>query len=186
LLFLPPEAHEMLDEIRKWKNAKDWYQQRNIPWQRGWLLYGPPGTGKSSLVRAIGQDLDMPIMAFDLATMSNDDFLKSWDETLSRTPCIALIEDIDGVFNGREHVAKSTVNQQVSFDCLLNCISGVKRADGVFLIITTNNPEKLDLALAGPDGGMPSRPGRIDRVLALKSLDEIARRDIAKILADMQ
>jgi ATP-dependent 26S proteasome regulatory subunit len=40
--------------------------------------------------------------------------------------------------------------------------------------------------LAGPDGGMPSRPGRIDRVLALKSLDEIARRDIAKILADMQ
>jgi SpoVK/Ycf46/Vps4 family AAA+-type ATPase len=110
-------------------------------------------------------------------------------------PCIALIEDIDNVFHGRKNICQN--NGMISrlltsdddnnndsddngvkftpltFDCLLNCIDGVDKSDGVFTIITTNDIEKIDSAIGHPiekDGKklfVSSRPGRIDKAIEL-------------------
>ena len=54
----------------------------------------------------------------------------------------------------------------LTFDCLLNCLDGVERADGIFTIITTNDIGKIDPALGQPrklpDGthGVHLAPGR--------------------------
>ena len=70
------------------------------------MLYGPPGTGKTALARAFAEDLNMPIYVFNLAEMSNHELMRVWSEMQVNVPCIALIEDIDNVFNGRENVAR--------------------------------------------------------------------------------
>ena len=125
--------------------------------------------------------------------MSNYEFYSEWAEMLSSTPCIALIEDIDAIFYGRENIRNKNNNLDLlTFDCFLNCIDGVQNTDGLFLIITTNRVELLDEALGKPrtDKDMngthiSTRPGRIDRAFELKALDKDCRLKIAKrILAD--
>ncbi|MBE2181410.1 MAG: ATP-binding protein [Chthoniobacterales bacterium] len=130
---------------------------------------------------------DLPIFSFDLSCMENEEFVYAWQDALQRTPCIVLIEDIDNVFHGRQNVTnKSTLRDPLTFDCLLNAISGVGMNDGVFTIITTNCKDKLDPALGVPDTyGNSSRPGRIDRAFYLGVMEEPERLKLADhILSD--
>lgn len=103
-LFFPERVMHLIEEIKQWRNSREWYHKRGIPWKRGWLLYGPPGTGKTALARAFAEDLDLPIYVFNLAEIGNFEFMREWTTMLSTTPCIALIEDIDAVFHGRTPV----------------------------------------------------------------------------------
>lgn len=185
----PKTVASSIVELDCWLKNEKWFRSKSIPWRRGWLLYGIPGTGKSTLVRAIGMSFNLPVYIFDLVGMTNNDLVGEWDNMMSNTPCIALIEDIDAIFKGREYVGGGTgINniQHVTFDCLLNCISGVKKSDGVFLIVTTNHIEYLDPALGIPDAsGKSSRPGRIDRAIHLGIMEEPERKVLAEhILSD--
>lgn len=188
-LVLPKNVEEVVTEIRRWCNSEAWYKEKQIPWRRGWLLYGKPGTGKTSLVRAIAQDLDLPVLVFDLASMSNDELISNWQEMMQSVPCIALMEDIDAVFKGRENVAGEN-GGGLTFDCFLNVLGGIEEANGVFLVITTNHIQSMDEALGIPEKGadgvmISSRPGRVDRVIELLDMDEDCRRALAKrILSD--
>jgi SpoVK/Ycf46/Vps4 family AAA+-type ATPase len=100
--------------------------------------------------------------------------MKAWSDMQASVPCVALIEDIDNVFHGRENVVKRGFGSLLlprkkkdkgagddgddearpvgllSFDTLLNCLDGVERSDGVFTIITTNDIGKVDPALGQP------------------------------------
>ena len=174
-LFFPPHVKNLIEEVGIWHGLKNWYAERGIPWKRGWCLYGPPGTGKTALVRAIAEDLDMPLFVFALGRMTDTDLEKSWNDLQAHTPCIALFEDFDTVFHGRENVyGKPTLAEQIagsappptnpglqtvdsgitrgqlSFGCLLNCIDGADKTSGIFTIFTTNHIEKLDAALGQP------------------------------------
>lgn len=190
-LAFPKEIHSIVEEVNRWKLSETWYREKQIPWRRGWLLYGKPGTGKTSLVRAIAQDLDLPVCVFDLSTMSNDEMVNYWRKMLGQVPCICLMEDVDAVFSGRDNKLKEE-GGGLTFDCLLNCISGIDSANGVFLVITTNRIDQLDEAIGVPrtDGHqkgtmISTRPGRIDRALELTTLDESCRFKLARrILAD--
>ena len=48
----------------------------------------------------------MPIYVYNLAEMGNHELIKAWTEMQINVPCIALIEDIDNVFHGRENVVR--------------------------------------------------------------------------------
>ena len=183
----PDEVEEAIQELNGWLANEKWFRSKSIPWRRGWLLHGQPGTGKSTLTRALAMSFDLPIFIFDISGMSNNDFVESWEMMMASTPCIALIEDIDANFDGRTNIGASNPNvAHLTFDCLLNSISGVKQADGVFLIVTTNHVEKLDPALGIPDTtGKSTRPGRIDKAIHLGLMAEPQRRQLANhILSD--
>jgi len=185
-LSLKQTVLDAVEEALRWRESEDWFKQRCIPWKRGWCCYGDPGTGKTAFIRALAQELNMPIATFDLSTMTNQDFTHAWEQAMSNTPCIALIEDIDAIFDGRKNIAAQGLNQGLSFDCLLNTIDGVQNSDGMFLIITTNNIEKLDPALGNPmangngAASMSTRPGRIDRAIRFEHLDDDGRTKMAK------
>jgi hypothetical protein len=209
-LYFPPHVNELIEEIRAWHGLKEWYLERGIPWKRGWCLYGPPGTGKTALVRAMAEDLDMPLFVYALGTLLDSELEAAWQEMQAHVPCVALIEDFDTVFHGRENVyGKPTLSDQIasvkkegqddantvsalnmgklSFGCLLNCLDGVEKGGGIFTILTTNHIDRLDPAMGqprkNPDGTVEfisTRPGRIDKAIELGYMDNASKEKLAR------
>lgn len=105
-LFFPDEILELIEEIKLWRKSRDVYQEMGIPWKRGWMFHGPGGTGKTALASAFAHDLDMPIFVFNLSELHNLEFMREWKKMLAHVPCIALIEDIDNVFHGRQNISR--------------------------------------------------------------------------------
>jgi hypothetical protein len=211
-LIFPQRIKNLIREIELWRSNRLWYRDKGIPWKRGWLLYGPPGTGKTALARAFAEDLNLPIYVFNLAQLGNYELMKAWSDMQVNVPCIALIEDIDNVFHGRDNVARKNGLMPfmfaerkkdedgrhrmpftpLTFDCLLNCLDGVERSDGIFTMITTNDISKVDAALGQPrrlpDGTVEfisTRPGRIDKAVELTYMEPADKKLMAKrILGD--
>lgn len=178
------EVMSQFEEIGRFLRYENWFRAKGVPWRRGYLLYGPPGAGRSTLVRNLAIKHDLPIYSFDLSTYTNDSFGNDWKTAQQNTPCIALIEDIDGIFHlGENLAAKGKQRDGLTFDCLLNTISGVGTADGILLFITTNHLEALDPALGVPnEGGVSTRPGRIDRAIYMGAMGEPERRRLAQVI----
>ncbi|NSX53745.1 AAA family ATPase [Parasulfitobacter algicola] len=144
-------VQRVLEDMRWFYSASNWYTQRGVPWRRGYLFHGPPGTGKSSLIRALASELSLDIATLDVGrtTLTDDDLREAMICAPKRS--LIAVEDVDAVFTQRKNGDKQT---GVSFSGLLNAIDGVAAQEGRALIMTTNHKNKLDPALI--------RPGRAD------------------------
>lgn len=163
-------------DVKEFLTSVSWYQDRGIPYRRGYLLYGPPGCGKSSFVKAIAGEIDHDICILSLSSKNlNDDTLNSLMNSTSEN-CIILLEDIDAAFPNREddnnednnetksghghgHNKKSIENSEngtgkVTLRGLLNALDGVASTEGRIVFLTTNYIDRLDPAM--------TRPGRVD------------------------
>ncbi|KAI9252619.1 BCS1 N terminal-domain-containing protein [Sporodiniella umbellata] len=135
------------------KNGK-WYNERGIPYRRGYLLYGPPGSGKSSFIQSLAGELEYNICILNLSERGlTDDRL---NHLLSNVPerSIMLLEDIDAAFSKRSQSDQQGYQSMITFSGLLNALDGVASAEERIIFLTTNHVEKLDPALI--------RPGRVD------------------------
>ncbi|KGA97994.1 ATPase [Alkalihalobacillus alcalophilus ATCC 27647 = CGMCC 1.3604] len=123
---------------------RSFFKMYNIPYKRGILLYGPPGNGKTSLVKAIANTIKAPVAYWQITEYTNSDSISTVFSSASRlSPMILVIEDIDSLPVGVR-----------SF--FLNTLDGATSKEGIFLIGTTNYPEKID-------PGLMNRAGRFDR-----------------------
>lgn len=162
-IAMSPEMEKVISNVDFWIKNEDWYRDHGVPWNLNLLFIGGPGTGKSSFGRALAEKYNIPVMCADMSSMTNEDLRRMWAR--SRVPQMIICEDFDTIFNGRENIAsKDKLASGVTFDCFLNCLDGIGRTDGVLFIITTNNPESLDEALAKA-GKKITRPGRIDFIV---------------------
>jgi SpoVK/Ycf46/Vps4 family AAA+-type ATPase len=185
-LFLNRNVEDILDKVNTWYESKDFYIERKIPWKLSFLLHGVGGTGKSSIVSRIAQKYRMNLYKFDLSTFSNRSFVKKWENILTNSnlnPCIVLFEDFDNTFYKRENISnanKSAFDDSLTFDCLLNCLSGVTPNNGILLFITTNNIDAIDEAIGVYDKKkkMSTRPGRIDYIYEFTYMEDIPRRNM--------
>jgi mitochondrial chaperone BCS1 len=146
---------DLLADVRCFLGRRSWYNERGIPYRRGYLLHGPPGTGKSSAVVGLASELGMDIAILSLGDSNLDD--NGLGDLLSEVPAnsLVLMEDIDCAFLERKE--ESSKLSKVTFSGLLNALDGVAAGEGRLLFATTNHLERLDPALI--------RPGRIDRKL---------------------
>lgn len=180
-LVLCKEAYDFVESTKMWIDRKRWFLDRGIPWKRGALLHGKPGTGKTALIRALAQALNLPVNLFYLATMTDNDLLEAWERAIRSSPCIMVFEDIDTIYEHRENVSsRGKLDMGVTFSCFLNTLDGVENTDGALIIITTNNIDVLDTAIAGkgPDG-ISTRPGRIDQIIEMPNIDIAGKEKIA-------
>jgi chaperone BCS1 len=144
----------LMNDLKDFLDSSAWYNDRGIPYRRGYLLYGPPGSGKSSLIQALAGDLDYNICMINLSEKTlTDDRL---NHLLNHVPdrSILLLEDVDSAFNERKQSDEQGYTSGVTFSGLLNALDGVASAEERIIFMTTNHPEKLDPALI--------RPGRVD------------------------
>ncbi|MED6205740.1 hypothetical protein PIB30_020527 [Stylosanthes scabra] len=151
---------EIIDDLDKFLNGREFYEKTGRAWKRGYLLYGPPGTGKSSLVAAMANYLNYDIYDLDLTGVDDNLDLKNLILRMNNRS-ILVVEDIDcsiELQNREEDMEPDNYYQEnkVTLSGLLNAIDGLWSCCGEerIIVFTTNHKEKLDPALL--------RPGRMD------------------------
>ena len=124
------------------------------PWApKNILFYGLPGTGKTMLVKALANELEVPLYLIKATSLIGDhvgdgaskiqDLFKKASEN---SPSIIFIDEIDAVALHRSFQSlRGDVSEIVN--SLLTEMDGIIENDSVITIGATNNPNSLDFAV---------------------------------------
>ncbi|XP_031403318.1 AAA-ATPase ASD, mitochondrial-like [Punica granatum] len=181
LAMEPKKKQEIMSDLKKFSEGKEYYKKIGKAWKRGYLLYGPPGTGKSTMIAAMANFMNYDVYDLELTTVKDNSELRKLLIDTS-TKSIIVIEDIDCSLDltGQRKKAKKkkeddedeegkgdpakkmkeeeeTKASKVTLSGLLNFIDGIWSGCGGerIIIFTTNFIDKLDPALI--------RRGRMDK-----------------------
>lgn len=153
------------------------------------MLHGQPGNGKTQALITIAEELDLPVYVLNIATMGSEEYETSYAEACADAPAMIVIEDLHATFRKSENGMVNTVSEfGVSFNTMLNCLSGVNRYQGLIVAFTTNILSEVDAALCQPQGPLPhevSRPDRVDLCVEFKPPPTEGRKAVAmRVLRD--
>ena len=170
LFFSNNVGFELIDDVKKWRDSREFYEKYGIPYRRGYLLYGKPGTGKSSVITSIADVIKGDVYYFDPATVSDNQQMLELISSI-KPYSVLVIEDIDASFgeqdnnkhNGYKRPGLDSKQNGITFSGLLNIFDGLLSFEKIVVVFTTNHIEKLDDALI--------RIGRIDRRFEFKFLE---------------
>lgn len=155
---------QLVKDVAWFMSAEVWYNEKGIPYKRGYLLHGPPGTGKTSIVKALAIEYGLPVFSVDMSTIKdNNDFKTLMGEIayLSRNQRYILsLEDID-----RTKMFDKYDRGNITMDCFLNVIDGITESYGRLLFMSANNASPLTSVDA------LVRPGRIDKIVEISFVD---------------
>lgn len=150
------QIYRFIDEF--FKDNGDFYKQYGLPYKRGILLYGKPGNGKTTLVKSIASSVSAPVVYWQITEFTDSGTIQEvFSSVLKMAPAILVIEDLD-----------SMPGDVRSF--FLNTLDGVTSQEGVFLIGTTNYPDRIDPALM-------NRAGRFDRAYEIQQPNAQLRKE---------
>jgi ATP-dependent Zn protease len=145
-------------------NTYNDYIKHGIPYKFNVLLHGKPGVGKTTLIHGIATKYNFDILVINVNNeLKESDFLEAFRSVNDTDKLsIVVIEDIDCIFTDRKE--SDTLRNNITMQGFLNCLDGFNSQEGMILFITTNYPEKLDIAL--------TRTGRIDYSIELTYINK--------------
>lgn len=166
----------MKERLELYVKNKQVYLDAGVRPPSGVLLYGSPGTGKTMLVQACYNSLikDNPDYVYKIMRLS--DFSASniigqsekkiyslFDKIRKDSKdWILVFDEIDAICPDRGKITSACTIERIN--AILQCLDGLRgHIDNVFLIGTTNRPNKIDVALL--------RSGRFDDVIEVKLPD---------------
>ncbi|KAI8889454.1 P-loop containing nucleoside triphosphate hydrolase protein [Backusella circina FSU 941] len=162
------DQERILRDIITFKESKDWYDARGIPYRRGYLLWGEPGTGKTSFIQSLASKVKMNVAILNLSAAADDDTLST---VLARVPknSVLVIEDIDhykfeeGISEKDDSKKSKDEKKSVSVSGILNAIDGIASLEESIIFMTCNDLNSIPPALI--------RPGRVDLKLNMSYVD---------------
>lgn len=152
---------DLTSDLDSFLQDRAWYEERSVPYRRGYLFIGPPGCGKTSVILALAARTGKAIYIINPAVIQNDTELLSAINSAGAN--IVVAEDIDSSKAARIRTDEETIvavkasEAGITPSGWLNALDGIGARDGGIFIATTNHPERLDPAFL--------RAGRIDRKL---------------------
>lgn len=160
LYFEKSTSDKILQEIDKFWNSEEKYDNYNFLQRRGYLLYGPQGSGKSCIIQQVIADV---IKRKGIAIQVNDIFLLNEALRILRTvnlkkKIVCIYEDIDAIID------------EYGESSLLSILDGEDNTNYLLNLATTNYPEKLDKRIT-------SRPRRFDRIIKVDIPEENIRKE---------
>lgn len=184
-VYWDSKTSSLKDDVSFFSKSKHWFDKRDLPYSRAYLLYGPPGNGKTSAIRAISQyfrtspaqfsftgryeDPDSAFLSWVAGDEEPDYNIANDDSSLrfrlsEARPVRPMTHQVDDNPRMRilllEDVDRFFSKEEgfktpVSFSAILNALDGVCQRKNSILIATANNPEKIDSQVL-------FRPGRFD------------------------
>ena len=166
------KKHIILDKPCFSKEAREF----GIDSPKGILLVGIPGCGKTLLTKAIASELDLPLIAMDVANLM--DSLVGGSEANMRealmllesiAPCVLQLDEIEKGFGGSGDLDGGSSRRV--FGQFLKWLSD--KNSSVYVVATANNIQSLPSEFL--------RKGRFDEVFGLDLPQEDERAEIFKI-----
>ncbi len=157
------KSNILLSDIVGQKNAKNKVKvitkyledpDRFGPWApKNILFYGLPGTGKTMLVKALANELDVPLYLIKATSLIGDHvgdgaskIHELFKKASENSPSIIFIDEIDAVALHRSFQSlRGDVSEIVN--SLLTEMDGIIDNKSVITIGATNNPSSLDYAV---------------------------------------
>lgn len=148
-LFLPNKLKEdIVFSIEGFLNSKELYDKKDIPWKKGILLYGDPGNGKSTLIRTIISNYDLKPVTVRTSPQTDDNTItEAFLYAQEQGPSLLFFEDLDSLLGDMGGISLSH---------FLNLMDGVSSKEGILVMATANDLDKLNEAIL-------DRPSRFDR-----------------------
>ena len=139
------------------KKTEDLYKNLKIPYKRGIILFGEPGNGKSAMIRELVRNgPDVTKIKINSSISDVPFVLGSIISALDKKKAIIFIEDLDSMIN------ESNRSE------FLNILDGSDINSGIFMIGTTNYPERID-------SGFMNRGGRFDKMYKIENPTDATR-----------
>jgi transitional endoplasmic reticulum ATPase len=160
---------------------KDKAKKYRLKAPNGALFYGPPGCGKTFIAEKFAEESHLNFMmvkASDLGSIyihgTQGKIAELFEEAAKMAPTVICFDELDGMVPDRSTIHNEGASGEVNeFLCQLNNCS----ERGIFVIGTSNRPEKIDPAIL--------RTGRMDKMVYIPMPDVEARKELFKIhLAD--
>lgn len=164
---------EVIDILADKKGA----ERYGIDIPNGMLLYGPPGCGKTFLAERFAEEAGYNyryVKSSDLASTylhgSQEKIAALFDDARKNAPTILCFDEFDALVPRRDDADNASQSGEVNefLSQLNNC-----GRDGVFIIATSNRPDKIDSAIL--------RSGRIDYMVYVPLPDRETRSKIFEL-----
>ncbi len=163
----------LFDDVAWFLANEQWYNDRGMPYKRGYLLHGVPGTGKTSAIKALANEHNLDLYTVDLGSVeTNGQFSSLMGEINMREhnrPYLLVMEDLDHCDLFAPYRERTNERGVLTVSCFLNELDGVTEAAGRILIMTTNSPGTLEKCYFH---GALLRPGRIDKMVHIGTCSE--------------
>lgn len=197
---------QVQNEITTFFGARQWYEDRGIPYKRIFMFFGCPGSGKTSFIKAIAAHYGRDLCVLDLTALGNHTLIEAINSAPEKA--MFLIEDFDDakatkrrksatpkppepaapvaansglrVLEASVDVSASVVEDSEFFNFGASLSGLLNALDGV----STLDDRIIFMTTNHPENIDPAvvRAGRVDRSLELGPLTAVEVRDYIRLM----